>query len=448
MIGACLFPDYLFGRTGNEDQLPYKAICSVKREIYVALTEPRKAPMATMSYVGQGLRREELRSFMQSNDWNESLNKRTSDDNGHSWSDWVTEPKQAETKGQFTLSGGAFQYGSVPFDPISGFLIKPVFQRIFQGVPQIALKEIWKGNRLFWDHGFYQLSGDDGKTWGESHQLKYEEGPDFDPSEWGRQEYLRKNEMYIGSSIVLKNGTVLICATVPVLYRDEADEKNPSIFPNNYREGCVAGAICFIGKWNKTKRDYDWKKSNTIFLPRRVSTRGLSELDVSELANGNLLMIMRGSNAGLDISKSPGRRWFSVSKDKGHTWEEVKDMRYDTGEQFFSSATISKTIRSSKTGKLYWVGNITKVPPKGNLPRYPLQIVEIDEQGPSFRKNTVTVIDDRDPVHDSEFLQLSNFSLLEDRETKNMEIYLTRIGETGGGADNWTANAYKYTLIF
>lgn len=63
-------------------------------------------------------------------------------------------------------------------------------------------------------------------------------------------------------------------------------------------------------------------------------------------------------------------------------------------------------------------------------------------------KNTLTVIDDRDPAHDSEFLQLSNFSLLEDRETKNMEIYLTRIGEAGGGADNWTANAYKYTLIF
>jgi len=63
-------------------------------------------------------------------------------------------------------------------------------------------------------------------------------------------------------------------------------------------------------------------------------------------------------------------------------------------------------------------------------------------------KNTVTVIDDRDPEKDSEFLQLSNFSLLEDRETKNMEIYLTRLGENGGGADIWTANSYKYTLFF
>ena len=87
-------------------------------------------------------------------------------------------------------------------------------------------------------------------------------------------------------------------------------------------------------------------------------------------------------------------------------------------------------------------------PPKGNSPRYPLQIVEVDELEPSFRKETVTVIDDRNPDHDSEFLQLSNFSLLEDRETNNIEIYLTRLGENGGGADIWTANAYKYTLSF
>ena len=138
----------------------------------------------------------------------------------------------------------------------------------------------------------------------------------------------------------------------------------------------------------------------------------------------------------------------SVSKDGGLTWSDVTDMRYDTGEQFYSPASISRTIRSLKTGKLYWAGNIPDTPPDGNSPRYPLQIVEIDEENPSFKKNTVTVIDDRDPEQDSEFLQLSNFSLLEDRESHHMEVYLTRLGENGGGQDIWTANAYKYTLLF
>jgi hypothetical protein len=432
-------------KKSNNADSDKKPICKVIKEIYVDNTQPGQAPWVSMSYSGNSRQRVEMRSIMQSSDWNESLLKRTSEDNGRTWSEWKPEPKQEQTKGEYTLSGGAFQ-GTVTYDPASGNLVKLVFQRIFKGKPQVALKEIWKGNRLFWDHGFYQLSSDNGTTWGEQRQLKYEKGPDFDPSDWGNTNYLQTNEMYIGNATSLSNGDVIVSATIPVPYTDEEDMKYPSIYPNNYREGCVAGAICFIGSWNEEKKDYDWKTSNAVFLPRKISTRGLTELDVSELKNGNLLLIMRGSNAGLDISESPGRKWYSVSKDGGLTWSEVKDMRYDNGEQFYSSATIAKTIRSSKTGKLYWVGNINREPPKGNSPRYPLQIVEINEEDPSFKKSTLTVIDDRDPDKDSEHLQLSNFSLLENRETLNLEIYFTRIGEKGGGNDIWTASAYKYTL--
>lgn len=206
--------------------------------------------------------------------------------------------------------------------------------------------------------------------------------------------------------------------------------------------------MCFVGRWNSVRRDYDWKTSKPVFLPRGKSTRGLVELDLSELTDGRLLLIMRGSNTKLDPLKCPGRKWFSVSEDGGLTWSAVEDMRYDTGEQQHTPASISRTIRSSVTGRLYWMGNIPDVPPDGNSPRYPLQIVEIDEEGPSFKKDTLTMIDDRDPEKDSEHLQLSNFSLLEDRETHEMEVYLTRLGENGGGADIWTANAYKYTLVF
>ncbi len=74
--------------------------------------------------------------------------------------------------------------------------------------------------------------------------------------------------------------------------------------------------------------------------------------------------------------------------------------------------------------------------------------MEIDEDGPSFKKDTLTIIDDRDPERDSEHLQVSNFSLFENRETHDMEIYMIRLGERGGGPDIWTADAYKYTLVF
>jgi len=68
---------------------------------------------------------------------------------------------------------------------------------------------------------------------------------------------------------------------------------------------------------------------------------------------------MRGSNAGSTLQKPPEENGSLVSHDGGHTWSEAKDMRYDTGEQFYSPATIHKTIRSSKTGKLCWIGILT-----------------------------------------------------------------------------------------
>lgn len=422
-------------------------MCQVEKELYAAFPKPGMAIVVNISYIGRkGVRREEIRSFMESSDWSQTVLRRTSEDNGRTWSDFYPLTIVSKGDGEFTQGGGASQSGTGPYDPISGCLIKPVFQRIFHGAPQVALKNRRK-YRTLWDHGFYQLSEDDGKTWSEAYLLKYEDGPDFDKANWGKKEFLESNEMYIGNnSIVLKNGTVIIPSSIPIPYWEDGDEDLYKLFPT-YKERSVAGAICFIGKWNSLTENYDWKKSNSIFLPKHVSSRGLTELEICQLKSGNLLLIMRGSNTGLNIKDSPGRKWFSVSSDGGLEWSEVKEMRYDTGEQFYSPASISKTIRSSKTGNLYWIGNISSELPNGNNPRYPLYIAEVDEDNISLKKETITVIDDRDINKDSEDLQLSNFSIIEDRETKNIEIYLTRLGEIAGGNDVWTANTYKYTII-
>ena len=421
-------------------------IWSVKKEVYVSSPEPRTGISLSVNYIGSGLKREETRAIIRSSDWTEKPRRRISEDNGRTWSDWIIIDEESKVQGDFTQSGGEAQGGTGPYDPVSGRLIKPVFQRIIKGIPQVAMSELWKGNRLFCDHGFYQLSEDDGRSWGKAYMLKYEEGPGFNNENWGDEKFFRTNEMYIGNAVVIKNGSVIITATIPIPFIDEEDKNIPSVFPNNYREDCVAGAVCFVGRWNETAGNYDWRLSNKIFLPRRVSTRGLVELNISELSSGKLLMIMRGSNTGLDPLKYPGRRWFSVSDDGGLTWGEIKDMRYDTGEQLYSPASISSTLRSSANDKLYWIGNISDQPVNGNSPRYPLVIVEIDEDRISFRKDTLTIIDDREPEHDSESLQLSNFSVFENRETNEIEIYLLRLGENGGGLDIWTADAYKYTL--
>ena len=85
----------------------------------------------------------------------------------------------------------------------------------------------------------------------------------------------------------------------------------------------------------------------------------------------------------------------------------------------------------------------------GNGPRYPLQVAEIDEEHISLKKETVTIIDDRNPELDSGYLQLSNFGLLEDRQSQLIELYLTRIGERGGGGKKvWDADTYRYVIRF
>ena len=425
-----------------------KSICTIKRELVIPSPGPCMATTASIQYIGQGLRREETRSNISSSDWHDTVRRRTSEDNGRTWSEWEQIYKEAPEQGGFTQSGGPSQGGSGPVDPVSGMLIKTVFQRIIEGDPKVAMHVIWEGKRLFSDHGFYQLSRDNGKTWGPGHLLKYEEGPDFDPKDWGNPAYYRSNEMYIGDTLVLSNGSVVISATIPVEYRDEEDEKTPVVFPSTYREGCVAGAMCFVGRWDANRKDYEWETSNRIFLPRHISNRGLVELTLSELKNGNLLLIMRGSNRKLDPIACPGRKWMSISEDGGMTWSPVTDLRYDTGEQFYSPASISRTFRSSKTGKLYYFLNISDTPPEGNEPRYPLHVAQIDEEKGALIKDTVTVIDDRNPEEDSEHLSLSNFGLLEDRETHMVELTMTRLGAKGPEPDIWTADTYKYLIDF
>ena len=423
-------------------------ICTVEKYLHIPSPNPNTATTARIQYIGKGLKRRERRANISSSDWTDTHRMRYSSDNGLTWSPWQVIFDKAPEQNGFVQSGGPSQEGSGPMDPASGMLIKPVFQRIIRGDPEEAMSAVWSGDRRFSDHGFYQLSIDNGASWDQGHLLKYEEGPDFDTEDWGDPKYFRTNEMYIGDICVHSNGTVIIASTVPVPYRDQEDEKVPVVFPNTYREGCVAGAMSFVGKWDPVLKDYSWRTSNRIFLPRKISTRGLVELDLSELKDGRLLLIMRGSNTGMDSLECPGRKWISVSSDGGITWSKITDLRYDTGEQFYSPATFAETIRSKTTGKLYCFLNINADPPVGNGPRYPLQVAEIDEENICLKKETVTIIDDRNPELDSKHLQLSNFGLLEDRESQLIELYLTRIGERGGGIKVWDADTYRYIIRF
>lgn len=397
--------------------LPWKEnrpIVEVGKEVYSR--HPRKGVGAWVSvrYVGPGLEREEVHTTWSKSDTPEKPKRRWSCDNGRTWSDFEAMPDVVTHPGGVRVFWGQ---GPQLYDPASKTTVS-----IWLRQPHI------RGRHH--NHCFVRISRDNGRTWSEPTQLRYEEADAFDPDDPFRESFLKHNQAYIGSNILRHtNGTLIHCVA----------HANAPGDPDNDERPWRMGSLCFAGRWNTASGDYEWTAGKRVEISPHKSSRGLMEPAVAELNDGRVLVIWRGSNT----SKTPGRKWFSVSSDGGLTLSATQELKYDDGTQFYSPSSIHRMIRHSVTGKLYWVGNISAVPPRANSPRYPLVIAEVDESIPAIKRAFVTAIDDRQPT-DSERLQLSNFSLLENRETHTLEIYLTRIG--ADPEDFWGADAYRYTL--
>jgi hypothetical protein len=262
--------------------------------------------------------------------------------------------------------------------------------------------------------------------------LRYEPGDEFDPNNPLAPGYLKTNQGQVGNNILkLSNGALL-----HVLANANAPGD-----PDNDRRPWRMGSRCFIGTWNPEKEDYQWTPGGRAETSPNLSAGGLMEPEAAELKDGRVLVIWRGENT----STTPGRKFYSVSTDGGMTLGPVAELRYDDGSSFYSPSSFHRMIRHSVNGKLYWIGNISARPPNGGSPRHPLVIAEVAESGvtPTLKKNTVTVIDDRQPGQ-PDAIQFSNFALLEDRETNAMNLYMTILG---AAPDNvFTADSYKYVM--
>lgn len=407
---------------------------TVERTRYISSPAPNTAAVLSHCYRGTGPARVERLTSQAASDVYLEPKTRESPDNGKTWGPWDTVPDKDLHQGRFYMA--LHELGRV-YDPASGKLFRLTLQRLFIGDPAEILEKAFKtGNHTeYRDHAIYQLSDDNGLTWGPMQLIKFEEGPEFDPADWGNEAYLGKNQMYSGyNAIVGPDGNLLYSACVKVPHEQDGVRED------------VCGVRIFKASWNAGTGGYDWRSPFLLTVSKRISARGIMEPWLATLSDGRLYLDMRGSSS----EWTPGRHWYSVSKDKGETWSPVSDLRYDTGETFYSPSTFAKTIRSTRTGKLYWVGNIAPEPPKGNWPRRPLVIAEFDEAQVAIRKSTVTVIDDYEPDGDaSPNVQFSNFSLVENAESGAFELYLARYGEAGklGEKTYFQTSAFKYMII-
>ena len=399
-----------------------RPIVRVNKQLYKPHREPRAAMLVSVQYVGPGLERREIQGVERESDVVNDLVARWSLDNGRNWSEFV--PIQPSNKVKYKDVSVCESEGASAYDPVSGLLVQSWLR-------QIEVRGVYH-NFTYW-----RVSRDLGRTWTAPTQLRYEAGEPFDPDDPLKPAFLNHNEGYFGNNLLVRSDGALVHCLA---------HANAPADPNNNQRPWRMGSVLFIGRWNQAKRTYDWTAGARVEISPEWSARGLMEPEVAELRDGRLLVVWRGSDKGWDgtVAKQPGRKWFSVSTDGGRTLTPAQEWRYADGTRFYSPSSFHRMIRHSTTEKLYWLGNICLAPPKGNSPRYPLVIAEVDEAQAALKRDTVTAIDDRRPGQGD--VQFSNFSLLENRETHDLELHLTTYGQEPQPADWATADNYKYTL--
>ncbi len=217
------------------------------------------------------------------------------------------------------------------------------------------------------------------------------------------------------------------------------EQGNPLWHPNCWDKSYAA--LVIIGE--RRSDGWDWRLSDLVHLPLEVSSRGLCEPAVAELRDGRLVMICRGDNTA--FRERPGFKWVAYSQDGGDTWSAPTPLRFDDHTLLESGGNGSALFRSDLNGRLYWIGNpcLSAERAHGNWPRSPLAIFEVQEEPFALKRHSMLIIDQRRP-EDHPGVQLSNFRFYQDRETGDVVLFMSRLGER---SEDWRlADLYRYRI--
>src|ERR1051325_10121154 len=270
-----------------------------------------------------------------------------SSDNGCTWSEslpYYTSQKTSEGIRRL-MEDATF------VDPVNGRLLNTYLEGYFW--KDIAA-EGWNSYRLK-----YRVSDDGGRT-----SLLDEPivGNEFSPEHPFDCIWVGKKPMMNGAqnSIVrTPQGHLVFVAAITVLGSDG----------KLYNPGGGYGwfeTIVLHGHWQADWR-IEWELKARIALTPDRSTRGLLEPTIAQMADGRLLIVMRGSNGwgGDPECKLPSHKWYSISADAGFTWSAPQPWRFTDGTAFYSPSGLSVLMWHSN-GKLYWFGNVSKQNCQGN----------------------------------------------------------------------------------
>lgn len=358
--------------------------------------------------------------------------RRFSKDNGKTWSD----PVEVQTNKR--VEAGTlrrFQYPGF-VDPETGTLITFILQGILPTDNPLEGMKHWTLR--------YALSRDGGHTVCHEAQV-IQAGDEFSAEHPLPGVRVGKNAVMIGDTtctpIRLRTGEILQPVQITPIGPD-GEYYNPG-GGYTYHDAAV-----LIGRWNQSQT-VDWTLSARVKADPARSTRGMFEPTVAQMPDDRILMVLRGSNDRKpDL---PGYRWYAVSADRGRTWSIPQPWTYTDGKPFFSPSSCSQLLRHSN-GRIYWIGNISPNNTRGNHPRYPLVIGEVDRKSFKLLKQTICTIDDRGPG-DPAALQISNFYAYEDRQSYHIVVHCSPFprphplsaSKPKKGLD-WTSDAFVYRI--
>jgi hypothetical protein len=388
----------------------------VKREVFLSSPKPGTAVMACAWYTRKsGGEMASLEQRWSRSDTIDVSYYRESRDHGHNWTAPVERP-----------TGERRPEGMLRRHPRAGW-VDPHHGRLaefwVEGV--LPSDDPLEGLRQW--NIFYKVDG------GPVQQVIHR-GGEFGPRHPLPGVWTGKNSVMLGDMtcrpLGLRDGRVLLPVSISPL---DAEGKlyNPT-GAYTYHDSAI-----LMGTWHGKR--LEWEMGDPIQADPARATRGMDEPTLAELPDGRILVVIRGSND--KRPELPSYRWFAFSSDGGRHWTKPAPWTYSDGKPFFSPSACSQLLAHAN-GRLYWLGNITPENPRGNRPRYPFVMGEVDRKSGLLLRESVRVIDDKGP-DDDPLLTLSNFFAREDRESGGIALHMTRLVAAPTG---WRGDALLYCI--
>jgi BNR repeat-like domain len=390
------------------------------KEVFIASPGGGSVGAVTFYTRSKGLDKACYMSTSSRSDTTDIIRRKFSTDNGLTWSDW--EDISVFTKTEKGVIRNYPHPGWV--DPGSGRLLNMVLVGLLPNDRPLEGMKQWTLH--------YRVSTDGGKAYKVDEQV-IQKG-DYSATHPLDGVYVGKNSIMIGAisgrPLRTSEGKILVPVQITPLGPDGEYHNPGGGLSYHY-------SVMMIGTWIPGDK-LEWDVSQRITNDPKRSTRGFLEPTIAQAPDGRILTVARGSNDA--NPKLPGHKWHTISNDGGRTWSDSKPWTFNDGSSFYSPSSCSQLLPHSN-GKIYWMGNISEKNPRGNSPRYPLFIGEVDQKNLLLKKNTLTAIDDRQPGENAD-LHLSNFLAYEDRLSGEIIIHLTRLLPRKG----WRGDAYMYRI--